>query len=346
MERILIDDRVKAYAEMYETEFRAYGHDVPGDLRALKGALAALNVHNSLAPVVLAEYQGYLEEIAKDYDNADPSKNLLVLNPDYFDDYVEKYANNYPSVELDKDLVYKVQNTGGKLVLNSKKFWELVVDKMHYEKEVRPVMIPIIEALGIKACVYCNVQYALTINHSKGLFELDHRYPKSKYPFLCTSFYNLQPSCPTCNHGKKTATSDFGLYTNDKSELKPFHLLTNPQVYLRKRRLDQKLIAVHLIASDVNDKDQVLLAKSHEGDFAIDATYKEITDIAEETIWRCRSYDDTYKELFLKNFPELYDKDSLHRFIFGVYAEGNVHKRPLTKLIRDIEEDMRVVLTP
>jgi hypothetical protein len=106
------------------------------------------------------------------------------------------------------------------------------------------------------------------------------------------------------------------------------------------------MISVHLIASDVNDKDQVLLAKSHEEDFDIDATYQEITDVAEETIWRCRSYDDTYKELFLKNFPELYDKDSLHRFIFGVYAEGNVHKRPLTKLIRDIEEDMRLVVKP
>ena len=346
MERILIDDRMKAHAEMYETAFRAYGYDVPGDLRALKGKLAELNIHNRLAPDVLAQYQGYLEEIAKDYDNIDPSKNLLVLNPDYFDDYVEKYSNNFPSVKLDKDLVYRVQNIGGNLVPKKKKFWDLVVDKMHYENDVRPVMIPIIEALGIKACVYCNVQYALTINHSKGLFELDHRYPKSKYPFLCTSFYNFQPSCPTCNHGKKTATAVFGLYTNDKSELKPFHLLTNPQVYLRKRRLDQKLISVHLIASDVNDKKMVELAQKHEKDFDIDATYQEITDVAEETIWRCRSYDNTYKELFLKRFPELYDKDSLHRFIFGVYAEGNVHKRPLTKLIRDIEEDMKVVVTP
>ncbi len=346
MERILIDDSVKSYAKMYETAFRAYGHDVPGDLRALKSDFDTHNGINNLSADELDQYKGYLEEVAKDYDNTDPTKNLLVLLPGEFDGYIKRYKRKFPFVDLKKELVYKVQVGGKNPGPKKKKFWELVVDKMHYENDVRPVMIPIIEALGIKACVYCNVQYALTINHSKGLFELDHRYPKSKYPFLCTSFYNLQPSCPTCNHGKKTATSDFGLYTNDKSELKPFHLLTNPQVYLRKRRLDQKLIAVHLIASDVNDKDQVLLAKSHEGDFAIDATYKEITDIAEETIWRCRSYDDTYKELFLKNFPELYDKDSLHRFIFGVYAEGNVHKRPLTKLIRDIEEDMRVVLTP
>ena len=248
---------------------------------------------------------------------------------------------------MDKELVYRVQK-GGKHPgqPKTKKFWELVVDTMHYEKDVRPIMVPLIEALGIRTCVYCNVQYALTVNHSKGMFELDHRYPKSEYPFLCTSFFNLQPSCPTCNHGKRTATADFGLYTSDSKELKPFRLLTTPRLYLRKRRLDPKMISVHLIASDINDMKLVQLARSHQEDFDIDNTYRELTDIAEETIWRCRSYDDTYKELFLKNFPELYDKDSLHRFIFGTYAEGNVHKRPLTKLIRDIEEDMRVVIEP
>lgn len=340
MERILIDSQVLYYSQMYETAFRALGYDVPGDLRILKTKIAALNSGLS------TDYLGYLEEVASDYDCADPKKNLLVLQPDEFDSYKKKYKSRYPSVDLKKDLVYRVQKGGKNPGPKKKKFWELIVDTMHYEKDVRPIMVPIIEAMGIRACVYCNVQYALTVNHSKGMFELDHRYPKSEYPFLCTSFFNLQPSCPSCNHGKKTATADFGLYTTNPNELKPFHLLTNPQVYLRKRRLDHKLISVHLIASDVNDPKMVTLAQSHEKGFDIDATYRELTDVAEETIWRCRSYDDTYKGLFLKNFPELYDKDSLHRFIFGTYSEGNVHKRPLTKLVRDIEEDMSVVFEP
>lgn len=346
MERILIDDKVKHYAEMYEKGFRAYGYEVPGDLRALKATLASLNSYNSLTATELAQYQGYLEEVASDYDNVDPSKNLLVLMPDEFESYIAKYQSKFPAVVLDKELVYKIQKGGKHPGKKKKKFWELVVGIMQYEKDVRPLMIPIIEGLGIKACVYCNVQYALTINHSKGLFELDHRHPKSKYPFLCTSFYNLQPSCPSCNHGKKATTADFGLYTTDQTQLKPFHLLTNPQIYFRNRRLDQNRISVHMVASDVNDKSLVNLALSHQKDFDIDATYRELTDVAEETMWRCRAYDDTYKELFLREFPELYEKESLHRFIFGTYSEGNVHVRPLTKLIRDIEEDMRVVVKP
>lgn len=345
MERILIDDQVMSYAQQYERSFRAYGYDVPGKLRALKNDLAALNSHNHLSDALLAQYQEYLEEVASDYDNADPSKNLLVMMPDDIDFYVEKYDKSYRKLKLDRSLVYKVQAGGKNPGPKKKKFWELIVDIMHYENDVRPLMIPFIEALGIKACVYCNVQYALTINHSKGMFELDHRYPKSKYPFLCTSFFNLQPSCPSCNHEKKTATADFGLYTTDATQLKPFHLLTNPQVYFKNRKLDPSQITVHLVASDVTDLNQVWSAYQHEKDFNIDDTYREIVDVAEETMWRCRAYDNTYKELFRNNFPGLYDKEALHRFIFGTYAEGNIHKRPLTKLIRDIESDMQVVVT-
>ena len=343
MERLLIDETIKSCAKMYEDAFRSYDYDVPGALRDLKTDLARYNSAESH----LSEYQDYLEEVASDYDNSvDPSKNLLVLMPDEFSNYAQKYATNFPNVDLEKELIYKIQ-VGGKSPGNkTKKFWKLITDTMHYEEDVRPIMIPIIEKLGIRTCVYCNVQYALTTNHSHGLFELDHRYPKSKYPFLCTSFYNLQPSCPSCNHGKKTATADFGLYTTDENDLNPFHLLTTPQLYLRKRRLKLEKIQINLTATDTSNAEQVDLAVSHEHDFDINAIYRELRENAEETIWRCYAYDNTYRDLFLLNFPELYDKDALHRFVFGVHSEGNVHSRPLTKLVRDIEKDMRVVLTP
>ena len=88
MERILIDKQVLDYAGMYETAFRALRHDVPGDLRSLKTELATHNVDNCLAADVLNQYQAYLEEVAKDYDDSDPTKHLLILRPDAFDSYV------------------------------------------------------------------------------------------------------------------------------------------------------------------------------------------------------------------------------------------------------------------
>lgn len=347
MDRLLIDDNVLQCAKMYEQTFRATVSNVPDKLRAIKDILDTYNAQNRLSAVELAEYKNYVEEIASDFDNADPTKNLLVLQPEHFQDYIVKYNEpRFHNVELGKNLLYHIQ-VGGKNPGNKyKKFWELIVDAMHYDKGARPSMIPYIEKLGIRTCVYCNLQYALTINHNKGLYELDHRYPKSKYPYLCVTFFNLQPSCPICNHGKNADTADFGLYTNDKNQLHPFHLLSMPHLYLRKRRLDPKYINIRLVASDTSDPALCNLADSHQRDFNINDTYSVVKDVAEEAIWRCKAFDDTYKELFLRNFPELYDKDALHRFVFGAYSDNNVHQRPLTKLIRDIEKDMGVVINP
>ena len=294
MDRILINDDILKYAQMYEQAFRICQPDVPTELRNIKERLDIYNVDNHLLPNVLDEYKAYVEEIAKDYDNAeDETMNLLVLQPQHFHNYINKYEGVlFQHVELDKELVYHKQIGGKRPGPKKKKFWELIVDAMHYEKIVRPIMIPIIEAMGIRTCVYCNMQYALTIDHSKGLYELDHRFPKSKYPYLCTTFYNLQPCCPTCNHGKNTATADFGLYTTDSNELHPFHLLAKPHLYLRERRFNPQYINIHLIPSDVHNLTNCQLAKTHEKDFMIDSTYAAVKDVAEETIWRCKAYDD------------------------------------------------------
>jgi 5-methylcytosine-specific restriction endonuclease McrA len=60
--------------------------------------------------------------------------------------------------------------------------------------------------MDIKSCVYCNAHLAATTKNNngtyKGTYELDHFYPKSKYPYLCTSFFNLQPCCAHCNESK------------------------------------------------------------------------------------------------------------------------------------------------
>lgn len=348
MDRLLIDKNVLQCAKMYEQAFRGKIKDVPAKLRKIKDVLDTYNAQNGLSGADLGEYKSYVEEIAMDFDKADPSLNLLVLQPEHFKDYIAKYNEpRFQNVNLGRKLLYHIQIEGKNPGNKYKKFWELIVDAMHYDDGARPSMIPFIEKLGIRTCVYCNLQYALTINHSQGLFELDHRYPKSKYPYLCVTFFNLQPSCPTCNHGKKAEKADFGLYTNDKKQLHPFHLLTMPHLYLRKRRLDQKFINIRMVASDATDHDLCQLADAHQSDFNINDTYSVVKDVAEETIWRCKAFDDTYKDLFLKNFPELYDKDALHRFVFGAYSDdSNVHQRPLTKLIRDIEKDMDVVINP
>lgn len=75
--------------------------------------------------------------------------------------------------------------------------------------------------LKISICPYCNRQYVFTTfkedmdGKEKWVSrpQLDHYYPKSIYPFLSCSFYNLIPSCPICNMGKND---------NDKETIYPY----------------------------------------------------------------------------------------------------------------------------
>jgi hypothetical protein len=66
-----------------------------------------------------------------------------------------------------------------------------------------------VNELDLKTCPYCNRNYIFIVDEKTGKLrpEIDHFYPKSIYPFLAMSFYNLIPSCPTCNHTKKDKNS-------------------------------------------------------------------------------------------------------------------------------------------
>ena len=66
--------------------------------------------------------------------------------------------------------------------------------------------------LNIKACPYCNSQFTLLVGrkdkkYDKG-FHFDHYFPRSKYPYLAISLYNLIPSCASCNQKKSDKDVD------------------------------------------------------------------------------------------------------------------------------------------
>lgn len=63
-----------------------------------------------------------------------------------------------------------------------------------------------IERVGIDVCPYCGRNYVYSVIHptksnpnTKVKSELDHFLPKSEYPYLAINYYNLVPSCKTCN---------------------------------------------------------------------------------------------------------------------------------------------------
>lgn len=63
-----------------------------------------------------------------------------------------------------------------------------------------------IERVGIEVCPYCGRNYIYSVErptisnpHTRVKPQIDHFLPKSKYPYLALNYYNLVPSCPSCN---------------------------------------------------------------------------------------------------------------------------------------------------
>lgn len=88
-----------------------------------------------------------------------------------------------------------------------------------------------VEKFSINYCPYCNIhklESIVLINGLTGdkkkaaLFQLDHFYPRSRYPYLSVSFFNLIPGCGPCNAHLKLE-KNFKISTH----INPFHLSFN-----------------------------------------------------------------------------------------------------------------------
>lgn len=103
-----------------------------------------------------------------------------------------------------------------------------IYDSFFYENG-----LSFMETLGITVCPYCNRNY---IYNTKSLrtSEFDHFFPKEKYPILALCFYNLIPSCKTCNHIKSDEIYDELLNPYDnKLEYDTFLFSAKPVEYAK-----------------------------------------------------------------------------------------------------------------
>lgn len=104
------------------------------------------------------------------------------------------------------DYINKFQST------SSEKNSDILVKMLFKYHRVNHIVAEIISELDVNVCPYCNMQYT-TILKRKHIsaskkdniiykLTLDHYYPKSKYPFLALSIWNLIPCCHNCNLAK------------------------------------------------------------------------------------------------------------------------------------------------
>lgn len=281
--------------------------------------------------------------------------------------YVQKIRRNYQRI-LSADpveIVGFIEQFNKLLHVDqiSKEFWEAVVEAMRYEALRDREFLKILNSLKIKTCVYCHSQLTLTVEKKvasqdnldegiiagdiiewKGLLELDHKYPKSEYPFLCTSFYNLYPVCGSCNKAKSDKASDFSLYhTGPQLTLFKFALSDTSVInyWANKNLANIELIFKHINPGEENEK----AVEAYDKMFSISKIYDTQKDIIEELIHKQQVYTKEYNNTLLNNFNDLFpDQGMLTRLIIGTYEnENDVFKRPMSKFIQDISRDINLI---
>lgn len=200
------------------------------------------------------------------------------------------------------------------------------------------------ESTGLKACVYCNSQLAVTVRSYKGgksaKFQVDHFLPKSEYPCFSISFFNLLPVCGPCN-GKKSASSvNFNVYSENLKDLKdsPF-----------KFRLDKRSIISYRINGD---QDNLIIKfddpnnKGFNKNFDIEGIYATQKDLAEELVLKSIIYNENYLKSLRNSFTKLYPNKipMAERLLVGNYTRvKDIHKRPMAKFTQDIAKQLKLI---
>ncbi|PHS36216.1 MAG: hypothetical protein COB07_12520 [Sulfurovum sp.] len=198
--------------------------------------------------------------------------------------------------------------------------------------------------LQVNVCPYCNINPTYTVIKKDGKKitrpEFDHFYDKATYPILSLSFYNLIPSCHTCNSTLKGSEK-----FSDKTHLNPY-----------SESLD-KLSKFHLQIEDstfyhsINGFELKLESKDNRAhnnikSFELDTLYQNHKDIVLELIQKQAIYNESYlDELITQYEGTLFkNKEDLQRLISGGYiSDDEIGKRPLSKLIKDISTELGMI---
>lgn len=185
----------------------------------------------------------------------------------------------------------------------------------------------VIEETGSNICPYCYRSYINIIeadDSTKAITpDIDHFFPKSRYPFLSITLSNLVPSCLSCN---QRAKNDEDFY---KNSIYPPHKIFDKiefdyDVYLNKIYIK-------------NYKELIINPnyKMHLETFLIQETYATHTEILKNIVNKYRKYRHSKIEDLVKNTIGL-SSSEIKKTVFYEYEFMNKKRELLYKLKKDL----------
>lgn len=197
-----------------------------------------------------------------------------------------------------------------------------------------------IKSINRDTCPYCNRNYIYYLTADKKIKpQIDHFYPKSRYPFLAMSFYNLIPSCQTCN--------GFGA----KEEKDPLEEdLINPYLLTHSDFKFSYTIKSIDVINPLFNKGSISVrfvksVKGHMNVFKLQDFYDQHSDHVLELIVKSKLKYSEYYRKYLQSYKGFkFSEEEIDRLILGNYSlESELHKRPFAKLYQDIGRELGLI---
>lgn len=319
-------------------------------ITALKAKIESIkDSHTQIASELLEVVDGLQKEKQR--------KELITASPEDLEEYT-KYSSSYINTlsQLEGDDKKGFSKT-------VKPLYDEILDILDYKSmRSNDIGLWLAKQLNIRSCLYCNAQSTLTIDakvneatgevsgSGKALFQFDHFFPKSIYPYLSLSFYNLVPSCASCNQGKSSEPASlnthFHPYYRDSLD---FNFQVSPTSAINSAIQGMRSFDDLVIQPPYENPNTLSsMEEKHLKLYRLDHIYQEYKDLAGEIYAKAHIYNDSYREEILNLFNEASSntltEEELNRLIVGNYIEdGELHKRSLSKFMKDIAKDSGLI---
>lgn len=261
----------------------------------------------------------YIRKVLTRLQDEEKLREVLLAKPEKLVQIIEEFEEKYRKVRYTKEYINKV-------------LYRIFVDYGYDEIN----KLDFIDNIKLGSCPYCNRNYIYTTS-KKGTVkpEIDHFYPKSLYPYLACSYFNLIPSCPTCNgFGAKEA----------KDTLRDYPI-SNPytikEIDFQFTITPEDIDFINVESEHYNyDNFEIELYgnKANLDVFHLEELYSQHKDIVLELLVK-RAY---YPRSYIRDLANYgFSPDEIYRYLFSNYNKyEDLHKRPMSKLVRDIATEL------
>lgn len=283
-----------------------------------------------------ANQKNAIKDIVTDF------KSFILTEPTEHEALIKKWD----LIDVDLFSAHGVDKNGKKTQRKTNSFGISILQALDFDKFRKVYATEIANIINIKTCPYCNAMLTIVLPKTKkenARFQLDHYYPKSKFPLLSICFFNLIPSCGHCNQYKGTGTPklgyDFHLYA--KETPKEGFKFKIPDADVAKYWLNHKIddVKIEFIPDRDSDKKYV---KNHNDRYRIDRIYNTQKDIAEEIFWKASVYNES-RITELISILKISESEIRRMILSNYISKEEIHKRPMAKFTQDIARQMKLI---